>query len=179
MNRTILFLLLILLISCDTGDHLSSFKATHSNNNRLYISFRLSYDVPSNLGKNLKMFSSAEMEINIDISDPDKKTIASQTVYRSIKYDRWNEVYSMKDSFSDNERTFSDFLSMKDILYEFSNIPFDMKSAEYGTKKLCMTYGFTIKSVEFDQPFKFIEFYLKTDNMKSGRNKKYFYVENG
>jgi hypothetical protein len=179
MNRIVLLLAVLSLLSCQRSDHMTGFNAeAKPSANQILLSFKLDFAVPSNLEKNLKMFSVAEIKLKLKIFDHDNNLLFFEDISRTIKYDRWNGVYSIKDSYSATNRSFNDYKSVEGQIYEFSNIALTLKKPEFLDMELILNYDFAFRSVDFLQPFKFIEYYVKSDNMQVKNNKKLFYVKN-
>jgi hypothetical protein len=178
MNR-FFFILLLFLISCEDNNYLKDFKTRFDRNSgKLTASFSLNISIPDNMEKNLKMFSVSSILISAVIYDSDKKIISRNSIQRIVRYDRWNDVFSVKDSYALYTLSYHDYKSMEKSLMAFENVPFVINDEGAVKNFMIIDYDVNVRSVEFPEPFKFIEYYVKSDNIRISNTKYKFYAEN-
>jgi hypothetical protein len=178
MNKVIVFFLIIFLFSCSNKDYTSHINAKISKENKiLYLNVELDYPIPKKLQENLKMFSHSNIKLNMKIYNSKNEIIFMNNIERVIKYDRWNNYYTIKDSYLLSEKKFPDFESIRKNINKFENIPFYFNNQEDITNQLMINYDFYLKSVDFIEPFKIIEYNEQLGNIKKMNNKYKFYVE--
>jgi hypothetical protein len=170
---------LIILVSCSRHESIKAFKSEIlRDENTIYLDIELNYAMPDKLKSNLGMFSYCKQNLNLRILNLNNKLISSFKIERIIKYDRWNNYYLIKDSYNLNERKLLNFEDIKKTINIFNKIPFKYKNSPDITKSMKLEFDYYLKSVDFVEPFKFIEYTKGLGNIKDLNNKYEFYVEN-
>jgi len=171
MNKLFFFLLALFFFACTNTNTYQYFNTNLIEKDKiLYLDIILNFEIPEKLQSNLKMFSYANIKIKFQVLNNKNKVISIKTIDRVIKYDRWNKIYIIKDSFSFIEKKYDNFISMKNDLYSFNNIPIQLDNLDEVKNNLIIKYDFFLKSVDFLPPFKFIEYNIKFGNIEKKNN---------
>jgi len=169
---------LIVLASCSNTSKITKINPKISAENKtLYLDLSLNYPVPEKMQNNLKMFSKSKIILNLKIYNSKKKIVFVNNIDRTIIYDRWNNNYVIKDSYSFDEKKFIKFDLVKKNIYTFESIPFYYSNLDDISNPMLLNYDFYLKSIDLVQPFKLIEYYSDFGNIKSVNNMCKFYVE--
>ncbi len=133
---------------------------------------------PKNLYSTLKMFNYSTIFLDLEIYC-DKTFIGKSPIIRKIKYDRWNDLYLIENSYLYGDIRFKDFDSMFSEIYKFKKIEIaaDNNLNGYKNKEFSINYDFYLNSMEFLPPFKIIEYNREFDNIKIKNKSCKLYVK--
>jgi hypothetical protein len=123
------------------------------------------------------MFSYCKMNFNLRILDMQNKIVSGINVERIIRYDRWNNYYLIKDSFNPNERKLLNFEDIAKNINVFNKIPVKFKNASQIKGRMKLEFDYYLKSVDFVEPFKFIEYTMGLGNIRYMNNRYEFNIE--
>jgi hypothetical protein len=170
--------LILILVSCSSHETIKAFKSEISKEeHRIYLDLELNYNVPEKLKSNISMFSYCKLLLNLKLLNSNNKNISNLKIERIIKYDRWNNYYLIKDSYELYEKKLFDFEEVKKTVNVFNRLPFQFQSTGEITDHMKLEYDYYLKSVEFVEPFKFIEYSMGLGNIRDLNNKYEFYVK--
>ena len=171
-NRCIINIIIILFFfSCNRqSDFVYLKKGIDGQGDVIY--FDLKIDIPDNLKSNLDRFLEAKIVVNIKIYQK-KILIQNFDITRSIKYDRWNNIYTIYNSYSMHKIKYYSFSKLIFDLSKFEGVPVNINS-DITEGRMVLSYE--LISVNFPPPFKILEFSKRDENIKK-KNKTYYIYE--
>lgn len=172
-NRSIIHITIILFFfSCNRQNDFVYIKEDADGRGGV-IKFDLNIDIPDNLKSNLDRFLEAKIVVNIKIYQK-KEMIQNFDITRSIKYDRWNNVYTIFNSYSMYKIKYYSYSKLISDLSKFEGVPVNINSDITDGK---MVLSYELISVNFPPPFKILEFSKRDENIKKKNMTYYIYEE--
>jgi len=141
--------------------------------NQLLLNLSFQMITSQKLESIIKMFNYSTINVNIRIKS-NGNIIANNSIERKIKYDRWNDVFTIEDSYLNVTRKYNNFANLLDDIYIFKNIVFNVEIDK--NKEYILNYDFYLKSIEFVPPFVLIQYNKEFGNIKIKNRSCKFYV---
>jgi len=166
--RIALLIFTLTLFSCQRSYYIDNLTGNPLNDNIIF-DLDLNIEIPLELKNNLVRFSYAK--INLSATAYQNKTkLDDILVERTIRYDRWNEMFIIQNSNTLFDARFSNYKEMVKELTLFKNLQF--KRADSSEDKYDINVDFTLLSTYFPAPLKILEFDKRFGNVKK-RNLKF------
>lgn len=166
--RIALLIFALTLFSCQRSYYIDNLTGNPLNDNIIF-DLDLNIEIPLELKNNLVRFSYAK--INLSATAYQNKTkLDDILVERTIRYDRWNEMFIIQNSNTLFDARFSNYKEMVKELTLFKNLQF--KRVDSSEDKYDINVDFTLLSTYFPAPLKILEFDKRFGNVKK-RNLKF------
>ena len=156
LKNLLLLLSILIILSCSQNSLTSNIRAKYNKEtNVLQLNLYFNINITRAIEENLEKFSYANIYLDIFIFNKNKEQISNAKIIRFIKFDRWNNVYILKDSSDSLEKKYYSFKDLSDKILNFYDI--NMKVNNSFINPVLIKYDFYLKSIELAPPFKIIE----------------------
>jgi len=168
--RISLLIFIIALFSCQKTHYIDELIGNNVNGAVTFdLDLNLDIEIPHELKNNLVKFSYAKINLNASFFQ-NKKKIDNILVERTIRYDRWNDMFIIQNSNTLFDSRFSNYKTMVKKLTLFEDLRF--KRPDSSENKYEVDIDFTLLSTYFPAPLKILEFDKRFGNIKK-RNLKF------
>lgn len=160
------FIFFFLIFSCVINNNkvqIINYEIVDKSNEKIIFNVNFNIEPPLKLEENLKKFLYSEIILNIKIYDKDR-VIGKVNIKKMIKFNRWEEEYSIFNLNKNILRKYNSFNELKKNINKFENIEISFFE-KFSSNKLKVNCNYILKSVEFVPPFKFLEFYKNSGNI--------------
>ena len=166
--RIALLIFIITLFSCQKSYYIDELRGNNVNGS-ITFDLDLNIEIPHELKNNLVRFSYAKINLGATAFQ-NKKKLDNILIERTIRYDRWNDMFIIKNSNTLFDARFSNYKDMVKELTLFKDLRF--KRSESSEDKYDIDIDFTLLSTYFPAPLKILEFDKRFGNIKK-RNLKF------
>lgn len=140
-------------------------------NNASVIDFTINIKNYSILERNLKMFSTASIKMNLSFFSIGKQLLGTKKIERKIIYDRWNQDFSIKSSYNNRIIKYKYFNDLIKSVFVFDDVKIKFNIPKFKDNVFILYYDFILKSTDLAPPFNLVEYDLRFGNIKKTKQK--------